>query len=374
MRINKDERWTYNSDQGVDFLRSVETIAKADSQTMRAIFTDEKMAKQVMTAAKRISKKRTSGDLSIPRSNKRRRESARLIAPTPAGTERALALPGPSTELEEIRKTSVKTNRAPLVLAFAVTLLKYTKPSQPISSRLSLAQAVVSINSRSKAVSLGLQRGKPADEEGWGEGHPKITLMGRQIRVLKRWGYNPADDVTRGEGLGETKVEDKSELDGSDSTRIKADFEDGPVQEDAEPALWGLDLEALRTAHGLESTPSAVTDIGGLPIYNAQSARAYLLRSFTSAPSALEADDQSPPFKKSHAETIAECEQNLALLLGALEILYSSWSPHITVGDLDSRAWQWYVHVRPDVQQGVAGWGGKGPVHLADILDLRRKG
>ena len=341
---------------------------------MRAIFADEKIAKQVMTAAKRISKKRTSGDLSTPRSNKRRRESAQLIAPTPAGTEKALALPDPSTELEEIRKTSVKTNRAPLLLAFAVTLLKYTKPSQPISSRLSLAQAVVSINSRSKAVSLGLQRGKAADEDGWGEGHPKIRLMGRQIRVLKRWGYNPADDVTRGEGLGETKREDASGIDGSASARIKADLEDAPVQENAEPALWGLDLEALRTANGLESGPSAVTDTGGLPIYNAQSAKAYLLRSFTSMPSALEADDQTPPTKKTHAETVVECEQNLALLLGALDILYSSWSPHITGEDLDSRAWQWYVHVRPDVQQGVAGWGGKGPVHLVKILDLQRHG
>jgi hypothetical protein len=29
--------------------------------------------------------------------------------------------------------------------------------------------------------------------------------------------------------------------------------------------------------------------------------------------------------------------------------------------------------VRPEVESGVAGWGGKGKVKLVDILNLRRK-
>src|SRR3569833_1699031 len=62
-------------------------------------------------------------------------------------------------------------------------------PEQPLSSRLSLAQAVVSANSRSKAVSIGLEKGASADDEGWGEGQPRVRVMGREIAVLKRGGY-----------------------------------------------------------------------------------------------------------------------------------------------------------------------------------------
>ncbi|KAL8740743.1 MAG: hypothetical protein Q9190_006580, partial [Brigantiaea leucoxantha] len=59
-------------------------------------------------------------------------------------------------------------------------------PSQPLSSRLSLAQAVMSTGAKSKAVHLGLQSGKPAEEEGWGEGQPVVRVMGRDIRVMRR--------------------------------------------------------------------------------------------------------------------------------------------------------------------------------------------
>lgn len=62
-------------------------------------------------------------------------------------------------------------------------------PEQPPSSRLSLAQAVVSANSRTKAVNIGLAKGPSADEEGFGEGQPRIRVMGREVAVLKRGGY-----------------------------------------------------------------------------------------------------------------------------------------------------------------------------------------
>lgn len=107
---------------------------------------------------------------------------------SPAELEASLALPVNMDE-ELISQTVLQTNRAPLVLAFAVELLRYTMPEQPPSSRLSLAQAVVSANSRSKAVSLGLEKGVAAEDEGWGTGQPKVRIMGRDVAVLKRGGY-----------------------------------------------------------------------------------------------------------------------------------------------------------------------------------------
>lgn len=114
-----------------------------------------------------------------------------LLGPTdltPQQLEASLALPL-ETDEERIAGTAIQTNRAPLVLAFAVELIRYTMPEQPPSSRLSLAQAVVSANSRSKAVSIGLEKGPSADEQGFGEGQPRIRVMGREIAVLKRGGY-----------------------------------------------------------------------------------------------------------------------------------------------------------------------------------------
>lgn len=107
---------------------------------------------------------------------------------TPQELESSLSLPV-ETDQERIAETAIYTNRAPLVLAFAVELLRYTMPEQPPSSRLSLAQAVVSANSRSKAVSIGLDKGPSADDEGWAEGQPRIKVLGREVAVLKRGGY-----------------------------------------------------------------------------------------------------------------------------------------------------------------------------------------
>ena len=107
---------------------------------------------------------------------------------SPQELEASLALP---INLDEdlISGTVLQTNRAPLVLGFAVELLRYTMPEQPPSSRLSLAQAVVSANSRSKAVSLGIEKGAAAEDEAWGTGQPKVRILGREVAVLKRGGH-----------------------------------------------------------------------------------------------------------------------------------------------------------------------------------------
>jgi len=131
-------------------------------------------------------------------------------------------------------------------------------------------------------------------------------------------------------------------------------------------ALWGLNLEAMR------STDAPVTGgtSAGMPIYRPEGARAYILKAFGSPPPAA---DSSSKKKKSGAALDREKEENLGLLLGALDLLFSSWADHLSREELDRRAWSWYVQVRPEVESGVAGWGGKGQVKLADILNLRRK-
>lgn len=103
--------------------------------------------------------------------------------------ESSLSLPVVEDE-EILRQTTIVTNRAPLVLAFAVELLRFTMPEQPPSSRLSLGQAVVSANSRSKAISIGIEKAPPGGEEQIPEGQPKVRVLGREIPVLKRGGYN----------------------------------------------------------------------------------------------------------------------------------------------------------------------------------------
>lgn len=77
--------------------------------------------------------------------------------------------------------------------------------------------------------------------------------------------------------------------------------------------------------------------------------------------------------KKTGVALEREKEENLGSLLGALDMLFSSWVEHVSRDELDRKAWGWYVQVRPEVEGGVAGWGGKGDVKLADILSLRRK-
>jgi len=348
-------------------LISVVELAGVDVKTIEDIFHDERTAKQIVTAAKRVSKKRKSSDPSSATPSKRTKKVPEGENLTPAAIEQSLALPTADANVEDLMKISLLTNRAPLVLAFAVTLLKYTMPRQPLSSRLSLAQAVVSANSRSKAVSIGLERGPSAAEDGWGLGQPKVKVMNREIHTLKRWGYDADEGADARDQVPKpqksfTKEDPVSESShaSSSQTMISGDVEN-------EPALWGLDLESMRSSSkSLQHGKST----GGLPIYTAQSARAYLATSFVSHSKLAESEGKST--KKS--VTLAEKERNLALLLSALDLLYNSWAPFVSIEDLDRRSWSWYVQVRPEVENGIAGWGSKGVVNLSDILGLRRKG
>ncbi|KAI4598307.1 hypothetical protein KJ359_003191 [Pestalotiopsis sp. 9143b] len=182
-------------------LRTIQQIAEAPLSDVEAAITDAKAARSLHNACKArlknpsvsASSKRAGAELlSAAQKRSKSSESGGLLderAPLPpAEYEATLSLPC-ETDEDVISNTTLVTNRAPLVLAFAVELLRHTMPEQPPSSRLSLAQAVVSANSRSKAVSIGLDKGPSADDEGWGHGQPRIKVMGREVAVLKRGGY-----------------------------------------------------------------------------------------------------------------------------------------------------------------------------------------
>jgi hypothetical protein len=427
---------------------------------------------------------------------------------SPQELEASLALP---INLDEdlISRTVLQTNRAPLVLAFAVELLRYTRPEQPPSSRLSLAQAVVSANSRSKAVSLGIEKGTSAEDEGWGTGQPKVRIMGRDVAVLKRGGYEwkgeeevGADDAapepkpeeppkthpfflpqpepepapsspiwstsppvslksstfvarataitspsqrqslltslmtsiphlktathnawayrtTTNTGYVSEQSDDDGETGagalllrvmrdlgatdtlvvmtrwfggvmlGPDRWRLMRNVVTAALTERLRKtgaevvvggeAVWGLDLEGMkgRASAGRQTGSSVV----GMQIHSPQGARAYLLKSFASAPSEEKADGggegaiagKKKAVKRTQKDIDKEKEENLGLLLGALRLLFDSWADHLSPADLDRRAWSWYVAVRPEVDIGPSGWGAKGLLKLEDILKLRRK-
>ncbi len=136
-------------------------------------------------------------------------------------------------------------------------------------------------------------------------------------------------------------------------------------------ALWGLDLEGMKSS----DSPVIGGTAGGMPIHRPDGARNYILKSVASPPAREDnAGKGKKEKKKTGKEVERDKEENLSLLLGALDMLYASWSGHISREELDRRAWGWYVQVRPEVESGVAGWGGKGEVKLQDILNLRRKG
>lgn len=124
---------------------------------IRAIFPEEKLAKQVLNAAKKKTcrKRKTPRDEEVGSLPKKTRKLSLGDEQTPFEVESSLALPEISAEEGDIAKTTLLTNRAPLVLAFAVVVLGYTMPEQPLSSRLSLAQTVVSANGRTKPSTLG---------------------------------------------------------------------------------------------------------------------------------------------------------------------------------------------------------------------------
>jgi hypothetical protein len=209
-------------------------------------------------------------------------------------------------------------------------------------------------------------------------GRASVTIMGKDVRVLKRWGNDWEEErsvkiekSTDGGGDGDGAAQVKSEQH-DDELHVHVPSEE--EQQQQSPALWGLDLEALSKSE--TSIPAArargaqqSASTANLPIHAPQSARAYLLKSFDSPPSAVQ-----PSKKKVSANAkAAEKERNLGMLLRAIDLLYQSWIGTIGPAELDKRVWGWYVRVRPAVEQGAAGWGGKNEVKLADILALRRE-
>jgi hypothetical protein len=339
---------------------SASDLVNADLGSLKSIFEDDKVARQVLNAAKRVAKKRKSSESSAsapaPSPKKAKPLSGQPL--NAAEFEASLALPEAESNEQNLQGVVIYTNRAPLVLAFAVTLLKYTMPEQPISSRLSLAQAVTSLNSKSKAISIGIDHGQAAEDEGWGAGQPLVRIMGRDVRVMKRWGYDwekPSSQDTLTASANETLASSATTLAGDDVAK--------------EPALWGVDLEALKKASGPDTSSANRSSSSQLPIYTAQSARSYLMKAFD-----IPKDVKVTTAKKQTAAVMAaEKERSLELVLGALELLYESWAQVLSKEDMDKRAWGWYIRVRPEVAQGAAGWGSKGNVNLSAILDLRRQ-
>lgn len=371
-------------------LDSTAKLAQTKPAELQAVFEDEKLVKQILAAAKRVSKKRAAaaaGDDSVllhpsPKKKKKKLKNDSLFDDddddkplTPANLEASLQLPYSTCDASELEKIILQTNRAPLVLAFVVILLKYTMPEQPLSSRLSLAQAYVSVTSRSRAVYLGIESGKSAEEEGFGEGQPVVSVAGKQITVLRRWGYEWKEEEEEEEIEDERKRKKKEFEKGigvGDGGAVTEDDSSGlEASQEESPALWALDLEALKKKKsGSSSKQPAGTQAGnhsGLPIYTPQSARAYLLKSFATP----EVGDGPAAKKLSATARLAEKETNLGKLLRALDLLYDSWTPTMSPAELDQKTWSWYAKVRPPVEDGVAGWGEKNQLKLADILALR---
>lgn len=354
---------------------------------MQKHFEDEKLAKQVFNAAKRVTKKRTSADEATSPVSKRSRKSPEPSNPLDDARafEESLKLPSCNVSEDELRSTVLQSNRAPLVLAFCVILLQYTMPEQPLSSRLSLGQAVVSLGAKSKAYAIGLEKNKPAEAEGWAQGQPKVRIMGRDIPIMRRSGYHipPATE----------KEEAKDDSRDPPSKKVKTENDEGkgqgevaqPHQTDQEDALWGLDLETLRTSNGPlipQTSSRGPNNFNGLPIFSPVSARSYILKSFALLEKDLDPDLENTsattttpakaPKKKTPAQLTAEKSQAVALLLQAIDLLFASWAGSLSKQELDRRAWSWYVSVRPDVKPGQSGWGQRGEVRLERILHLRK--
>jgi hypothetical protein len=276
----------------------------------QALSDDIKTARQIINAAKR---KLRSKDASSTSGNSNSKTESKQ-----AKTATEVKLPEFITDRDTLLGATITTNRAPLVLAFAVVALSFTPlPLQPLTSRLSLAQGVVALNSRSKAQYLGIEPGKTAEEEGYGEGFGRVSVLGREVRTVRR------NDV-------EIKDSDGNET----------------------PAFWAVDLERLRERKfsAAEAAESGV----GVPIHTALGARGYLMRAFD---------------KVGGGATAKEKEANLAKVLGALTLVMETWKPE----DVHRKAWDGYVRVRPQVQDGPGGWGAKGEVKLGDVLALADK-
>ncbi|KAI4106317.1 MAG: hypothetical protein LQ339_003054 [Xanthoria mediterranea] len=394
-------------------LTTPDSISKAALPTLQSIFGDEKLAKQVLSTAKRISKKRTSSAMSETSHSPKKAKTVPINPGqelSPADVETSLALPTLSLTSRDgveadINSTILYTNRAPLVVAFVVQLTKHTMPNQPLSSRLSLAQAVMSMGAKAKALNLGIQSGKTAEEESWGEGQPSVRIMGRKIAVMRRWGYDPQKNEQAPADQGTIKreecgqeftptpeatspcpgpkedIESQETVKGDPSTPPRSvspnsQSNQHPPESGAyDPPLWALNPEIISKTPLYSTTPTSKTGLpNGLPIFDPHSARNYMLKSFATSTSS--SPPPPSPAKISKSASLAKereaKENNLARLLHALDLVFASWIDTIGPEELDRRAFGWYSKVRPSVEAGREGWGGKGDVRLADLMKLRR--
>lgn len=325
-------------------LQTPEAIAHAQHADLKVVFTDDKVLKQVANAAKRLS---NPNKRSTPKSRAATRPSD---AASPVDDEASLTLPTTDASEEDLANVVIETNRAPLFLAFALVVLNYTHAEQPLSSKLSLAQAVVSAGAQSKAKYIGLTTDPTAEEDGWAQGQPKIRLMGRDIAVMRRHVPAPVTDDSK-----ETVQGDEASHD----------------------SFWGIDLEALRKSNGPLIAGKNVKGHSGPPIHTPQAARNYLLKSMlivddSQIKSEQQSTDSKKPKKVAAAEVMAKKEEAAAMVLTAIDRVCKSWKDTLTLEELDRRAQQWYALVRPDVAQGQSGWGQRGQIQLSQILRLER--
>ncbi|KAJ6256926.1 hypothetical protein Dda_7809 [Drechslerella dactyloides] len=376
-----------------DGLSSPESIAKASLDKLRKTFPDEKLAKQVLSAAKRTTnassspskKKRSAADASSSNPNnpsasttspsKRRRPntSAPVIdTANPQTWESGLDLPPPNRDTDLISATIITINRAPLLLAFAVVSLEYTHPWLPRSSRFSLAQGLLDATAASKAKYIGITRENDSGNDALEEGYKRIRVLGKEIPVLRRWDVelidpetstHADDDVGSHESAGMNPAGTAS--DNSASAAI------APAIASAAPATAPSGSSTSGTAATLSAT--ATVTAASEPIYWALSPKL-----LAQPPVASKLNPSALPIHLPHAAhsylTRSFPDATLPLLLGALHIVYASWADSLDPAELDRRGWGWYARVRPAVDDGPEGWGGRGAVKLKDVLGLRKAG
>ncbi|KAI6249771.1 hypothetical protein HI914_01999 [Erysiphe necator] len=458
-------------------LHSISAIATTNFASLKNVIPDEKIAKALLTICKKhiktedkVTPKRIAKFSSS--AAKRHKSMYEIIdqPQTPAELEASLSLPKPSVDEEAISKSVIYTDRTSLLLAFAFQLIKYTMPSQPLSSRLSLGQAVVSFNTDCKVAGSRIKKPNSSQQISLG---PKIRIMTSNISVLKRSGYDWKSDETNNESMiGHDKLYCKENNDPSNNVwkisksitmkkstfiarskhissssdakfSLQQLFLENPslreashnvsawrihignsVNEDSnddgeenggqylldilrnkningvllvvtrwyggvllgpdrwrlmsevscdclsqhlqiigsigQDALWGIDYQ--------DETKISMID-RAMPIHKPERARDCLLTSFAST-----TKFGNFKKKKSSADLNYEKEENLSLLLGALDLLFASWVNTLTFDELDRRAWAWYIRMRPSNEGGLIGWSENGEVKLSDILNLRRKG
>ncbi|KAK6507584.1 hypothetical protein TWF481_006011 [Arthrobotrys musiformis] len=376
-----------------DGLSSPDAIAKAPLDKLQKIFTDEKIAKQVHSAAKRATKsssttkKRSAStqEDTVPSSKdaieasssaspaKRRRtnQAPSIDTSDPQSWEAGLDLPPPIRDENLISITTITTNRAPLLLAFTIVSLTYTHPWLPASSRFSLAQGLLDLTASSKAKSLGITRpDDPQTDITVEEGYKKLHVLSKEIPILRRWDTpnHPSTSFqtqTIPPKQGQPHTPNKPPLDGVKPTSINR----GPSASAADDVV---------SSHPSSTPPASVeatvlTPHTNEPIYWSLSPAL-----LSQPPAASKLNPSALPIHLPHAAhsylTRSISQDKLPLLLGALHLLYESWVNTLDPADLDRKGWSWYCTVRPMVEDGPEGWGGKGPVKLKDILNLRSKG